>query len=109
MSFYNGAGNPVQVMWGTNGYNGNGGNTTIFTSLTSETFYTSAGSGATGVPSTNTTGYAGTGTTSGSSAYLHTHGFTSDGTVSQPAFTGSGGTTTSGNPPFVVVNYIIKY
>ena len=54
-------------------------------------------------------------TSTSSSAFLHTHSFTATGTVSAPAFSGSagttansGGTTGTNNPPFLVVNYIIK-
>jgi len=73
-------------------------------------------SGSTGAAS-GITAADGTGATSGASAYLHTHSFTPAGTVSAPTFTGSAGTTGSdgtgatgiNNPPFLVVNFIIKY
>jgi microcystin-dependent protein len=60
-------------------------------------------------PPNTTSTSSGTGWTGGASAYLHTHAFTPAGTVSQSVFSGGAGTTSSGNPPFLVVNYIIKY
>jgi len=50
-------------------------------------------------------GAAGTGATGGASAYSHTHSFTPAGTNAA----GGTGVTGSNNPPYLVVNYIIKY
>lgn len=89
-------------------------------------YYTAPGAGSTGLesshnhgidppatvsggPSTNTTGSGGTGSTQAASAYLHSHGYTPAGTVTRPAFTGTAGATATANPPYLVVNYVIKY
>jgi hypothetical protein len=91
----------------TNYYTANGSGAS--SSEASHTHTIDPPSTGSGGPSNNTTTAGGTGSTSGASAYSHSHGFTPAGTVSQPSFTGSAGTTASGNPPFLVVNYIIKY
>jgi len=43
------------------------------------------------------------------SAYSHSHGFTTSRYCQPAKLHCSAGTTASGNPPFLVVNYIIKY